>query len=115
MSFLSAGKNIASSIGQVIVGMVFVFPLFAVCQVCKNIDNAKKSLQICNENKELLRKNPDHCIPFTSRRIHENNHAKDTIYILEDDIFERANKRILLRTGEPVYLTEKSNRILPIN
>ena len=122
MSFVFSGKNMVSSIlqiplitGQIIVGMVFIYPFMIVGEVCNTIDNAKKYVKIYYENKKLLCENPDHCIHFTSRRIHENNDAKDTIYILENDIFERANKHILLRTGKPVYLTEKSNRILPIN
>ena len=124
-TIFSTGKKIVSGIlhlpliaGQIMVGTICVFPLYMVCMVCKNIENVKESIKRYNENKELVRKNPDHCVPISRAIVpipKENPCVKNTIYIFENNIFERANKHILLRTGELVYLTEKSQRILPIN
>jgi hypothetical protein len=85
------------------IGGIVLLPLFFLGWTCETLHQVKNSIDLIYETKELLRINPDYCVPVKNEK---------TIYILENDIFERANKHIHLKTGKPVYVTEKSNRLI---
>jgi len=108
----SAIKIVGQRIGETIIGIIFVMPISTVCSVCEAIKDIKIGINNYYQKQQLLKENPDYIIPYHSID-KQSDLLKNSIYVFDETYgLERADKKILLRTNKPVYVTIKSNRII---